>query len=121
MWEFFKDGGFVMWPILVFGVLTIAAAIRFAVKPGREKIGFIVAIGLTTLIAVLHGTVTDFGAVFGALANPTRVPDAQLTRTMWDGFQEATRPGAFGGALLTLAAIAFSAGVLRLGGPEAKP
>ena len=114
MVEFFKEGGWCMWSILVFGLVTIAAAIRFAARPERQQMGFVGAMGMTTVLATVHGTWTDFGAVFNALSDDKIVPDAHLTRTMWEGFKEATRPGAFGGALLTLACLLFAVGLLRM-------
>ena len=80
--------------------------------------GFIGAMGLTTVLATVHGTWTDFGAVFNALSDEKRIPDAELTRTMWEGFKECTRPGAFGGALLTLACLLFAVGLLRMSAKE---
>jgi hypothetical protein len=114
MLEFFKEGGFGMWPILVFGLITLVVAGRFAARPERRQLGFLGGMALSTVLVMLHATWTDFGTVCGALADPERVSDAGLTRTMWQGLKECTRPGAFGLALLTLAAILFAAGLSRM-------
>jgi Na+/H+ antiporter NhaC len=114
MLDFFKEGGWGMWAILVFGLITLGAAIRFAARPERRQMGFLGAMSLTTVIATLNATWTDFGAVFNALSDEKRVPDADLTRTMWEGLKESTRPGAFGGGLLTIACLLFAVGVLRM-------
>jgi hypothetical protein len=116
--DFFKEGGWGMWAILVFGLITLGAAIRFAARPERRQMGFLGAMSLTTVIATLNATWTDFGAVFNALSDEKRVPDAALTRTMWEGFKEATRPGAFGGGLLTIACLLFAVGMLRMNRPK---
>lgn len=114
MLEFFREGGWGMWAILVFGLIMIGAAIRFAARPERRQLGFLGGMALTTVCAVLHATWTDFGAVCNALSDTKLVPDAELTRVMWEGLKESTRPGSFGGALLTLAFLLFSVGMLRM-------
>jgi hypothetical protein len=118
MLEFFKEGGWGMWPILILGLVTVGAAARFAIKPERRQIGFIGAIGLATLISVFHATWTDVATVLGFLADEQAVPDAQLPRILAEGLKESTRPGAMGGSFLTLAAILLAVGVLRLGRAE---
>jgi hypothetical protein len=118
MVEFFMEGGWGMWAILIFGVTTVGAAIRFAARPQRGQIAFIAAMGLTTLVSTAHATWTDLGAVFNALSDDKRVPDATMSRVLMEGLKECTRPGAFGGALLTLACLLVAVGVLRLGKSE---
>jgi hypothetical protein len=114
MIEFFKEGGWGMWAILVFGLVAIGAAIRFAARPARQQMGFLGAMSLTTVLATLNATWTDFGAVFAALSDEKRIADAQMTRIMWEGFKECTRPGAFGLGLLTIVSLLFAVGLLRM-------
>jgi hypothetical protein len=118
MIEFFKEGGWGMWPILVLGLVTVGAAARFALKPAQRQIGFLAAIGLATLISIFHATWTDFGAVFSALSDEKFAPDAVAPRILAEGLKECTRPGAMGGSFLTLAAILVAVGMLRLGRDE---
>jgi hypothetical protein len=118
MIEFFKEGGWGMWPILVLGLVTVGAAVRFAVKPAQKQIGFLAAIALATLISIFHATWTDFGAVFSALSDEKFAPDAVAPRILAEGLKECTRPGAMGGSFLTLAAILVAVGMLRLGRDE---
>jgi hypothetical protein len=114
MIEFFKEGGWGMWPILIFGVTLLGAVIRFAAKPERRRIPFVAAMWLTTLVSTVHATWMDFGAVFHTMSDPQRVPDAMMSRVLMDGLMESTRPGTFGGAVLTLACVLFAVGLLRL-------
>jgi hypothetical protein len=118
MIEFFKEGGWGMWPILVLGLVTLGASIRFASKPDARQVGFLGAMGLATFISIVHATWTDFGAVFNAVSDEKIVPEAQMTRILFEGLKECTRPGALGGALLVFASILFAVGVLRLGRVE---
>lgn len=113
MLELFREGGWGMWTILVFGGVLLGAAIAFAIKPERSRLGFIGAMGLTTLFTTLHATWTDFGAVFHAMSDSARVSDAEFQRTLMAGFKESTRPGSFGGFVLTLAALIVAIGILR--------
>ena len=110
MIEFFKEGGWGMWPILILSLVTVGASARFAAKPQRRQIGFLCAMALATMMSVFHATWTDIGAV----ADQERTKDAEITRTLVEGFKESTRPGALGGSFLTLAAILGAVGMLRL-------
>jgi hypothetical protein len=112
--EFFKEGGFGMFPILFIGMVLVGAALRFAVRPDRSQVPFLGCITMATLIATVHATWTDFGTVCGALADSSKFPDAELTRVLLEGVKESTRPGAFGGGMLTIAFILFSVGAARL-------
>jgi hypothetical protein len=119
MIEFFKEGGWGMWPILVLGLVTVGAAARFAMKPERRQIGFLAAMALATITSCFHATWTDFGAVCSALSDEKFATEAQMPRVLAEGLKECTRPGAMGGAFLTLAAILVAVGMLRLGREEA--
>ena len=114
MVEMFMEGGWGMWAILIFGLTLIGTTVRFAARPQRAQIPFIAAMALTTLVSSVHATWTAFGAVFNALSDEKRVPDAALSRTLMEGLKESTRPGSFGGAVLTLACVLFAVGVLRM-------
>ena len=110
---FMREGGFGMWPVLVFGLFAIGAAGRYAWKPIKGRLGFVVGMIITTLSAVLHATWTDVGAVFRYLESRDRVPDADFARILVEGLKESTRPGALGGMLITLALLLISIGLHR--------
>lgn len=111
--EFFREGGWVMWPILVFGMVTLGAAGRFAQKPEMKALRFIGSMATLTLVATFHGTLADVAAVFRALSDEKRIPDAEITRTAFAGFMECTRPGLLGVFLLMLACLFVAIGMLR--------
>ncbi len=119
MIEFFKEGGWGMWPILVLSLITVGASARFAIKPERRQIGFLFAMALATITSCFHATWTDIGTVFGALSDEKFAPDAVAPRILAEGLKESPRPGALGGSFLTLAAILVAVGMLRLGREEA--
>jgi hypothetical protein len=113
MLEFFKEGGWGMWPVLIFGMVSLGAALRFARKPEMSQLKFIGAIVLTTLVCVIHATWTCVAMVFWYLEDPQRVPDAEMTRTLFVGLKESTRPGTLGGLLITLTCLLVAVGMLR--------
>ena len=113
MIEFFMEGGWGMWPVLVFGMVTLGAAGRFMRNPETPQLKFVAAMALATAVMTIHATWMDVSMVFKALSDPQRVPDADLTRTLFVGLMESTRPGTLSGTLLTLASLFVAIGFLR--------
>jgi uncharacterized membrane protein len=111
--DFMREGGWGMWPILIFGLICVGTAVHFARRPSGDRLACVAASWVTTLCAVLHGMLTDAAAVFRALQDPQRVPDAMLVRGLFTGLKEASRPGALGGIFLTLAALCVTIGFFR--------
>jgi hypothetical protein len=115
MLEFFIEGGWAMWPILIFGMVTTGGALRFAQRPELGQLRFIAAMGLTTAMATVHATWLDIGSVFRYLEEPSRAPDAEFHRILVTGLKESTRPGSLGALLLMLACLLVAVGLLRVG------
>ena len=100
MLDFFREGGWGMWPILVFGMVTVGAALRFARKPETGQLRFIAAMGLTTLVTTFHATWTDIAAVLGYLGQQEEMAEAQFRQILVIGLKESRAgPGTLGGAL----------------------
>jgi hypothetical protein len=118
MWEFFKEGGWPMWSILFVGFFLIGASLRFAVRPDRAKIGFLKYLSFAVLASSIQGMVMDLGTVFWWTTDKERVPDADLARTLLQGFHESTRPGTFGGGILVIALVLMAIGSSRLARKE---
>ena len=87
--DFMIEGGFGMWPVLVFGLFAVGAAGRYAWRPQKGRMGFVVGMVITTLSAVIHATWTDVGAVFRYLESRDRVADADFARILVEGLDEA--------------------------------
>ncbi|HLM75609.1 MAG TPA: hypothetical protein VK459_23005 [Polyangiaceae bacterium] len=65
-------------------------------------------------MSVGHGMLANVVAVFSYLEDPARAPDAQFWRILMTGLKEASsRPGALGGAFLTLVPLCMAVGLLR--------
>jgi hypothetical protein len=110
---FMKEGGWTMWPILIFGLVCVGAAVHFARRPSGDRLACVGAMWLTVLCAAAHGMITDAAAVFHALADPTLFSDSQLVRVLFVGLKEASRPGALAGIFLTLGALVVTIGLFR--------
>lgn len=111
--DFFVEGGWGMYPTLVFGVMTVGGAVWFAVKPEPRRLAFTAAMWLTLVSAIVHATWTDLAAVMAYLEDPAKTPDGAIARTLVTGLKESTRPGALGGIFLTLALLIVAIGTLR--------
>ena len=118
MAQFFVEGGFGMYPVLIFGLVMLAAAARYAVDPERPRLRLVGALGLVLATTTVHAVFMDVAAVFHHVADPALTPDAELTRTVFVGLMESTRPGALGGAMLSLALVIATVGVARAGQRE---
>jgi hypothetical protein len=70
MFSAFVTGGFGMYPTLAFGLLSLAAAALFAVRPERRFVPLVVSSSLLTLAAgalgFVMGVVNSFQAVLEA-------------------------------------------------------
>jgi hypothetical protein len=111
--EFMHEGGWGMYPILLIGIVALASATRYAIRPERLCLRFVAVLWVTLLTAVVHATVTDVAAVFRYFEDPVRAPDNQIVRMLFMGLKESTRPAALGGIFLTLVPLLAAVGIYR--------
>lgn len=112
MIEFFKDGGWSMFVILLFGALALATGAYHAARPDERHEGFLKWMSMATLWATLAGVASDFGATFHFT---TRIEDdSERARTVLEGLGESMSPLVMGFALLALAAFLGAIGRRRL-------
>jgi hypothetical protein len=111
--EFFSEGGWGMYPTLVFGLSTVGGAVWFALKPEPRRLAFTAAMWLTLVSAIVHATWTDLAAVMAYLSEASQKPDAPVAQILFTGLKESTRPGAMGGIFLTLGLLIVAIGALR--------
>jgi hypothetical protein len=111
--EFMLEGGWGMWPVMVLGLVTLASAVRYMIRPEPFCVSFIAALWVTLVVAVVHATVTDVAAVFHYFEDPVKAPDGQVARLLLTGLKESTRPAALGGIFLTLVPLFVAGGIYR--------
>ena len=128
MWENWQDGGWGMWPILVFGLMVLVAAARFAWRGEHGLTGFIRWMALTTASSALLGFLAGMHKVLDAalghnpkLEAPTSAAELAEFRTMIliEGTKEASNCLTFSLILLTLAFLLVAIGHRRFPAPEA--
>ena len=118
MVEFFMEGGWGMYPVLILGVLLVGSAGRYAFDGEPVRLRFIGVLSLTLLAFIATGLTADVAKVFWYLESPERASDAMLLRTLFEGLKESSRPALLGFPLLGLALALVSIGVYRVGGRE---
>jgi hypothetical protein len=117
MIEFFKDGGWSMFVILLFGSIALLTAAYHAAKPDERHEGFLKWMSRATLWSTLAGLASDFGATFHATA---KIEDLNLRgQITTQGLAESMSPAVMGFVLLSLAAFLGAIGRRRLDGRKA--
>lgn len=114
MLEFFRAGGFVMFFVLAFGVLTLGVAARYAFEPREHHTAMIRALSASTVFSVLCGTAANLATVFATVSQNDEwrhSPDMPFIVMM--GIAESLTPAMLGFSLLSLAWLVTAAGVRR--------
>ena len=106
----FKLGGWGMWPTLFFGVLLVAAAVLYAVKPEKRFVPLMSAVGVMTLVSGLLGFIMG---VINSFMHIGKVgPDERYVALI--GVAESLYNVVFAFIFVMLAAILAGVGVARL-------
>ena len=110
MSEAFHLGGIGMYPTALFGLLMVAAALRYALSPQPRFVPLQVSLGIMTLSSGGLGFVTGLIKSVSAIGGVS--PDMRWIWTL--GMGEALHNVALALALVTVGSIAASVGALRL-------
>ena len=115
MLTLFRNGGFPMFFVVGFGILSLAAAGWYAFRPNPRSIGFIVWMSAATFFSVLMGTATDLGAVFFHVSRmvENNIPGPPFSVVLLEGFAESMSPAIMGFAFLALTAFVTAVGKAR--------
>lgn len=71
MKDFFVEGGFGIYPVLVFGLAALALAFRYVRSPREGDVALLAGVGLATLLLGVLGTVVGVQVSAGGIhANP---------------------------------------------------
>lgn len=111
MLEGFRLGGWAMFPTLVFGLLLLGAAVRYAVRPEARWVPLQIALGVLTLTSGLLGFVT------GVITTTRHLPELPTERVGLIGaigVGESLHNLGLAFLLMMLAALLASVGAARL-------
>lgn len=119
MREMFHTGGFGMYPTAAFGLLLIAVAIRYAIKPESRYVPLQITLALLTLLSGALGFVTGIIASFSAMGG---VPgDGSSKWIPLIGAAESLHNVALALALIIVGSIAASVGAARIAAGLPRP
>ena len=110
MFEFFRDGGWGMYPTTIFGFLLLAAGFLYLVRPESRYVPVVVTTGFMTIGAGLLGTVTGFIATCRYLGH---VPQADQLKIAALGCAESLNNISLALILAIIAALPTLGGVVR--------
>jgi hypothetical protein len=108
--EYFRIGGWGMWPTLVFGALMVFAALRLALRPRRGALPLLGGLGVLTFSSGTLGFVTGVIKSFQAIGGVG--PDKRYIALI--GVAESLHSLALAFLLIGLATMAAVVGAIRL-------
>jgi len=109
MREMFHLGGFGMYPTTIFGLMLVAACVRYAVSPERRFVPLQVSLGIVTLAS------GGLGFVTGVVKSITAGGVGPDQRWLWVvGLGESLTNVVLALMLIVLGALAATVGALRL-------
>lgn len=111
--EWMREGGVGMWPVLVFGLITLGAAGHFAVRAERRSRDFAQSMVKVVAFAAATGLLTNLAAVFHYVTTHP-LPGERFRETVSEGLQEALGPAIMGSAFLTVVFLFVAIGQRRL-------
>ena len=111
MWSnFFRDGGFGMYPTLIFGFALVAAAAMYLLRPERRRVALPVCLGLLTLGSGLLGFTTG---MVNTLRYIQKVPPGEQLQIGALGAAESANNLVLALIFVVLAALLASIGAFR--------
>jgi len=109
MLEAFRNGGWGMIPTTIFGLLLVAASIRYSMSPEKRFVPLQISLGIMTISCGALGFVTGVMKSFSFMGNAA--PDDRWIWTL--GVGESLNNLALALGLVTLATLAASIGAYR--------
>ncbi|HKO48037.1 MAG TPA: hypothetical protein VJV79_09955 [Polyangiaceae bacterium] len=114
MLTLFREGGFPMWFLLVFGGLLLISGARFAIRPDALRLRVALALGAATWFTMVTAVCAALATVgHQAPAYLARHPEMTLASVLLQGIAESLSPAILGSTVLTLAALSIALGSYR--------
>lgn len=115
--DFFRMGGFPMYVILVFGLVAVVNAARFAWAPGPGRVPYQVALGGVIVFAGAGGAAVDLMTVATTVpSHPEWSADPQVGLIVLQGVGESMAPVVLATGMLMAQALLVALGLRRLQG-----
>jgi hypothetical protein len=111
MFEFFRDGGWGMYPTLIFGVGLVAAALIYSARPERRFVPLLISIGVMTVGSGILGF--SMGVINTFRYAAKSVPPEQHSLVL-QGFAESTNNVVFALIFVVMSALIASVGAGRI-------
>jgi len=113
-WRLMQEGGWGMWFVLAFGLVTLAAAAGFARSLASPRLAAVRSFSRATWFAVLSTVSIDLAKVAYSVANiPKLRDDPRMHLILLEGISESLAPATLGFALLSLAWMIVAIGERR--------
>ncbi|MCA9596624.1 MAG: hypothetical protein KC776_25080 [Myxococcales bacterium] len=115
MMSFMREGGVGMWFVLALGLLSLAAAVRFAMAPDEKRVATVRSLTWATLFNTVGAIIAGFAAVGSHVpANAEWAMSPKIHLIVMVGISEALANGILGFALLSLTWLVMAVGHRRL-------
>ncbi len=116
MLEFMRAGGVGMWFVLLFGLISLGAAVHFALSPDPRRVDSVRDLTRATLFSVGAAMVSGFAAVGSKVpAHPEWAMSPKIHLIIMEGISESLAGGILGFCLLSLTWMVMAVGHRRLG------
>jgi hypothetical protein len=114
MLEFFRDGGWGMYPTLLFGVLMVGVSVKYAVSPEKRFLPLLFGLGIATLSSGGLGFVTGLIVTAKAVQGEGSMETGTRAIISLYGLGESLSNVAFALGFVTLAALASCFGGVKI-------
>lgn len=116
MAEFLSAGGWSMWFVMLFALLSLAAAIVFAVRADLKKLGVVRAMTWATVFSILSGLLANFLAVMRYVASHEELhkDPPEMAAIVLMGLGETVTPGILGFTILAITWMVVAVGTRRV-------
>ena len=116
MIEFFREGGWGMWFVLIFGLTALGAALAFAARPDVRRVATIRDLTYATVFSTAAGIAAGFAAVGSHVPmNPEWANSPKIHLIVMKGISESLASGILGFTILALTWMVMAVGHRRLG------
>lgn len=112
MLDFFRAGGFNMFPLTIFGIAMLITGIKFAFNADPQRLALIRALTTTIVFCTIIGVAAGLATTAKYVASHPE--DPQWWATLLQGFAETMTNVMLGGSFAVLTWILVAVGVRRM-------